>query len=92
MAALGRTHTHSGEALHKLDVTITHARCVDYVVDLEVFVEIHKLPTFGVLQERPRMVDLLGTADVFSFRHITFESDSQVAQCPTCRVPSVSFY
>ena len=42
MTALGRSHTHGGEALHQLDVAITHARCIDNVFDLQVFVEIDK--------------------------------------------------
>ena len=66
MAALGRSHTYCGEALHQLDIAITHTRCIDNVFDLQVFVEIDKFSTFGVLQERPRMIDLLGTVDVFS--------------------------
>ena len=47
MAALGRSHTHGGEALHQLDVAITHTRCIDNVFDLQVFVEIDKFSTFG---------------------------------------------
>ena len=92
MAALGRSHTHGGEPLYQLDIAISHARCVDDVFDLQVFVEIDKFSTLGVLQERPRMIDLLGTVDVFNRHRLAVMRHPQIAQCLSRRVPTVGFY
>ena len=92
MTALGRSHTHGGEALHQLDVAITHARCIDNVFDLQVFVEIDKFSTFRVFQERPRVIDLLGTVDVFNWRRLAVMNDPKLLNACRAAFLPVGFY
>ena len=45
MAALGWTHTVGSEALQQLDMLIALAKCVLNIVNLQILVEIDKIPS-----------------------------------------------
>ena len=66
VATLRRAHTHSGETFYELYISVAHASRIDDVFDLQILIKVDELATFGMLENRPRVVYSLMAVDLLS--------------------------